>query len=87
MLELLHFLHFPIGFFWQDFERKSKALKESCIELKRDIKQRKRDIKTTKEDLEKKIVDVKISQKELEMKGENEASLKVRVVQTAIWTS
>lgn len=70
-----------------DFERKSKALKESCIELKRDIKQRKRDIKTTKEDLEKKIVDVKISQKELEMKGESEAGLKVRVVQTAIWTS
>ncbi|XP_032895751.1 coiled-coil domain-containing protein 146 [Amblyraja radiata] len=64
-----------------DFERKSKALKESCIELKRDIKQRKRDIKTSKEDLEKKIEDVKISQKELEMKGDSEANLKIDLVQ------
>ncbi|XP_051889998.1 coiled-coil domain-containing protein 146 isoform X2 [Pristis pectinata] len=65
----------------EDFERKTKALKESCIELKRDITQRKREIKMSKEELENKIEEMQNSQKELEKKIESEAHLKLDLVQ------
>ncbi|XP_072097721.1 coiled-coil domain-containing protein 146 isoform X1 [Mobula birostris] len=64
-----------------DFEKKTKVLKENCIELKHDIKQRKREIKLSKEELETKLEDVKNSQKELEKKAESEATLKLDLVQ------
>ncbi|XP_059843201.1 coiled-coil domain-containing protein 146 isoform X2 [Hypanus sabinus] len=64
-----------------DFEKKTKVLKENCIELKHDIKQRKREIKLSKEELETKLEDVKNAQKELEKKTESEANLKLDVVQ------
>ncbi|XP_069765802.1 coiled-coil domain-containing protein 146 isoform X3 [Narcine bancroftii] len=63
-----------------DFERKSKVLKESCIEIRRDITQRKHEIKMSKEELENKIEDLKNSQKELEKKVDNEAHLKLDLV-------
>ncbi|XP_043569757.1 coiled-coil domain-containing protein 146 isoform X3 [Chiloscyllium plagiosum] len=64
-----------------DFERKTKALREDCIELSREITQRKREIKTTKEELESKIEEVKNMQQELEKKQENEEHLKLDLVQ------
>ncbi|GCC28596.1 hypothetical protein chiPu_0007027 [Chiloscyllium punctatum] len=64
-----------------DFERKTKALREGCIELSREITQRKREIKTTKEELESKIEEVKNMQQELEKKQENEEHLKLDLVQ------
>ncbi|XP_067915346.1 coiled-coil domain-containing protein 146 isoform X3 [Heterodontus francisci] len=64
-----------------DFERKTKALRESCIELSREISQRKREIKTSKEEVENKIEEVKNVQKELEKKQENEEHLKISLVQ------
>ncbi|GCB84352.1 hypothetical protein scyTo_0024893, partial [Scyliorhinus torazame] len=60
----------------QDFERKTKALRESCIELSKEITQRKREIKTTKEEVENKMDDVKNMQIELEKKLEDEEHLK-----------
>ncbi|XP_041058679.1 coiled-coil domain-containing protein 146 isoform X2 [Carcharodon carcharias] len=64
-----------------DFERKTKALRESCIELSREITQRKREIKITKEEVENKMEDVKNVQEELEKKQENEEHLKIDLVQ------
>ncbi|XP_060698535.1 coiled-coil domain-containing protein 146 [Hemiscyllium ocellatum] len=64
-----------------DFERKTKALREGCIELSREITHRKREIKTTKEELESKIEEVKNMQQELEKKQENEEHLKLDLVQ------
>ncbi|XP_078091726.1 coiled-coil domain-containing protein 146 isoform X2 [Mustelus asterias] len=65
----------------EDFERKTKALRESCIELSRETSQRKREIKTIKEELENKMEEVKNEQKELEDKLEEEQHLKIDLVQ------
>uniref|UniRef100_UPI00398EE4B2 coiled-coil domain-containing protein 146 isoform X2 n=1 Tax=Pristiophorus japonicus TaxID=55135 RepID=UPI00398EE4B2 len=64
-----------------DFERKTKALRENCIELKREITQRKREIKTSKEEVENKSEEVKNVQKEQEKKEESEERLKIDLVQ------
>ncbi|XP_067861472.1 coiled-coil domain-containing protein 146 [Heptranchias perlo] len=64
-----------------DFERKTKALKDGCIELRKEISQRKREIKTSKEEVEVKTEEMEDVQKELGEKLEEEAHLKLDLVQ------